>query len=162
MTNGEAFYNELTKFIEKHNTRRFGIDKHHRYIIRRCSQISCKDCIFNPTDKGFSIFEDCQPEIFKWFMSEYKEPVELSKLEYYLLKYLWKQGFNYICRNRNNSLWAFDALPKKYSVIWNYDRYVVGEHEEVYCNLFKFITWKEDSPRSIEDLMNNCKVSHHD
>lgn len=63
----------------------FAVRKDRQNIARSCDGLKCEDCIFDEE-------EDCGCSFsrMKWMLSEYREPVKISKLEYGILEYLFK------------------------------------------------------------------------
>ena len=95
---------------------------------------------------------------FKWICEEYKEPVNVSKLEYDILKYLYYNTRHmYITRDGNGNICLYDAEPKKSG---NGDWWVGrGVHGMVmFDKLFQFIKWEDSTPTPIKDVLDNCEV----
>lgn len=95
---------------------------------------------------------------FKWLCEEYKEPVKLSKLEYDILKYLSDNTVHmYIVRDGNGNICLYDAEQKKSG---NGDWWVGrGVHGMVmFDKLFQFVQWKDSTPTSIKEVLENCEV----
>lgn len=99
----------------------------------------------------------------KWiyFISEF-EPlntkISLSKLEYELLKYYIEHGYQYIARDDNGVLFAYDTKPSKLPYQW-------GVTEKVkrigYDDLFLFIKWVDEEAHSITYILDNCEVDEN-
>lgn len=128
--------------------------------ICKCCYEECATCVFslenNPND-GLS--NACTIRKVKWLLSEYKEPVKLSKLEYDILKYLSDNTVHmYIVRDGNGNICLYDAEPKKSG---NSDWWISrGAHGMVmFDKLFQFIKWEDSTPTPIKDVLDNCEVS---
>ena len=119
-----------------------------------CSDIGCKNCVFDDYD------ETCGYARMKWMLSEYREPVKLSRLEYEFLKRLEKGGYKYIVRSQSGNLMTHDSTPKKAFCCW--------VSENGYKNfsslneLLHFIKWEDEEPTSIQDVLDNCEVVDDD
>lgn len=148
MLNAERFKKEI---LEKSNVVfDFSISK-DRHTIEKCLGV-CDNCIF------CNIGEHCSNVKVKWLLSEYKEPVKLSKLEYDILKYLSDNTAHmYIVRDGNGNICLYDAEPKKSG---NGDWWVGrGVHGMVmFDKLFQFIKWEDSTPTPIKDVLDNCEV----
>ena len=148
MLNAERFKKEI---LEKSNVVfDFSISK-DRHTIEKCLGV-CDNCIF------CNIGEHCSNVKVKWLLSEYKEPVKVSKLEYDILKYLSDNTRHmYIVRDGNGNICLYDAEPKKSE---NGDWWVGrGVHGMVmFDKLFQFIKWEDSTPTPIKDVLDNCEV----
>lgn len=118
MLNAERFKKEI---LEKSNVVfDFSISK-DRHTIEKCLGV-CDNCIF------CNIGEHCSNVKVKWLLSEYKEPIKLTRLEYDILKYLSDNTKHmYIVRNKDGKLCIFDFEPVKNKVNdWWSGRYMYG------------------------------------
>ena len=127
--------------------------------ICKCCYEECTTCVFslenNPND-GLS--HACTIRKVKWLLSEYKEPIKLSKLEYDILKYLSDNTVHmYIVRDGNGNIFLYDVEPEKSkSAPWWTGRGMC--HMGMFNKLFQFIQWEDSEPTSIEYVLNNCEV----
>lgn len=136
--------------------------------ICKCCYEECATCVFslenNPND-GLS--HACTIRKVKWLLSEYKEPIKLSKLEYDILEYLLNDtGYRYIVRGKYYHegdifyLYIFKNRPREVSGEWHsndpYDR----SQFYAFNNLFKFIKFEDKKPTSIEEVLENCEVAN--
>ena len=124
-------------------------DKH---TIKKCLGV-CDDCFFH--DLG----DHCSNIKVKWLLSEYKEPIKLSKLEYDILKYLSDNTRHmYITRDGNGNIFLYDVEPEKSkSAPWWTGRGMC--QMTMFNKLFQFVQWKDEEPKSIKKILNNCEVS---
>ena len=131
----------------------FAVRKDGQNIARNCDGLNCEDCIFDEE-------EDCGCSFsrMKWMLSEYREPVKLSKLEYDILKYLSDNTRHmYIARDENGALYVFDVEPVKNKV----NNFWTGRGASwlgVFNKLFQFVQWEDSEPTSIQEVLNNCEV----
>lgn len=135
----------------------FSIDKRN-YEIKPCREIECSECLFES-------FEECSCccNTTKWLLSEYKEPIKLTRFEYEILKWLEKKGYKYIAKNFSGSLFIYTTKPRKprtSKYCW------CSESEDVYLgkfeDLFQFIKWENSEPILIQGVLNNCEVVESD
>lgn len=155
MINAEKYRDEILAVTNKHEY--FALKADNPTVITRCNNLEqCRGCLF---DNG-----TCSSEKMKWLLSEYKEPVKLSKLEYDILKYLLNDtGYRYIARNKYRheggvyNLYIFKDEPFEDSGVWCSGR-DSGNEFYVFNNLFAFVKWEDSKPTSIEDVLNNCEV----
>ena len=95
---------------------------------------------------------------FKWICEEYKEPVNVSKLEYDILKYLYYNTRHmYITRDGNGNIFLYDVEPEKSkSAPWWTGRGMCSMN--MFNKLFQFVQWGDSEPTSINNVLNNCEV----
>lgn len=147
MINAEKFRKELLELSNQNIA--FAVRKENQNPVVRCDSIKrCTDCLFG---RG-----RCSVNSTKWLLSEYKEPIKLSRLEYEFLKWSEKKGHKYIVRDKINHLFIFKDAPIKRENCW--------VPESSYCsialfdNLFKFIKQEDEEPIAIKDILENCEV----
>lgn len=149
MLNAERFKEE----INKHNNE-FGLTD----SIADCKTLECRNCRFSRLNNSDDEIIFCSTRKVKWLLSEYKEPIKLSKLEYDILEYLSDNTKHmYIVRDGNGNICLYDAEPKKSG---NGDWWVGREvHGMVmFDKLFQFIKWEDSTPTPIKDVLDNCEV----
>lgn len=149
MLNAERFKEE----INKHNNE-FGLADN----IVDCGTLGCRNCRFSRLNNSDGVIIMCSTRKVKWLLSEYKEPIKLSKLEYDILEYLSDNTVHmYIVRDGNGNICLYDAEPKKSG---NGDWWVGrGVHGMVmFDKLFQFIKWEDSTPTPIKDVLSNCEV----
>lgn len=152
MLNAEKFKKE----IENKNYR-FGVSNR----ILNCDYENCSTCIFsrenNPND---GLHTACTIRKVKWLLSEYEEHTKLTKLEFELLKFWHKQGYKYIARDRDNTLFIYKDKPSKLAEYWaNLYHYSLDDN---FRNLFEFVEWEDKEPTSIKDVLKKCEVVEDD
>lgn len=148
MLNAEKYRNEILTLLNKKQG--FAIKPDNPTVIRNCNDLICTGCLFFETT--------CVFNRMKWLLSEYKENIKVSKLEYDILKYLSDNTRHmYIVRDGNGNICLYDAEPKKTG---NSDWWVGrGAHGMVmFDKLFQFIKWEDSEPTSIEYVLKNCEV----
>ncbi len=138
MLNAERFKKEI---LEKSNVVfDFSISK-DRHTIEKCLGV-CDNCIF------CNIGEHCSNGKVKWLLSEYKEPVKLTKFECDILEYALKNtDYRFITRDDEDKLYFYSAQNQ---------RRLLSE------DLFRFVQWKDSEPTEIEDVLNNFEVIEND
>lgn len=123
--------------------------------IVKCENEECASCfsnINNEDDNGYA----CHVRKVRWLLSEYKEPIKLSRLEYDVLKWAKKEGCKYITRDEDGELCTFQSEPKKLNIAWDgCDAYT---ELPLFKKLFQFIKWEDEQPTSIEYVLKNCEV----
>lgn len=84
--------------------------------------------------------------------------IPLSKLEYELLKYCIEHGYQYIARDDNTNLFAYDTTPSKLRSQWG----VTKKVKRIYFDdLFSFIKWEDEEPYPITYILDNCEVDEN-
>lgn len=133
----------------------FAVRKDGQNIAISCDGLKCKDCIFNEE-------EDCGCSFsrMKWMLSEYREPIKLSRLEYEILKHVQKEGFNFITRNNCGNSVIHEIKPIKHdgSIGWG----TTSKSYMLYAfnDLFQFVKWEDEKPTSIKEVLENCAVDN--
>lgn len=127
--------------------------------ICKCCYEECATCVFslenNPND-GLS--NACTIRKVKWLLSEYKEPVKLTRFEHDVLKYLLENTqYRFIARERKGYLYAYINKPRKYDNDWQ--ALTCMRSMSLFADLFQFIQWEDEEPTSIEEVLNSCEVS---
>lgn len=156
MLNAERFKKEINKYNNE-----FGLTD----SIADCKTLECRNCRFSCLNNSDDEIIFCSTRKVKWLLSEYKEPIKLSKLEYDILNYLLNDtGYRYIVRDKYYHegdifyLYIFKNRPREDSGEWHsndpYDR----SQFYAFNNLFKFIKFEDEKPTSIQDVLNNCEV----
>ena len=148
MLNAEKYKNEI---LEKSNVVFDFLISKDRHTIEKCLGV-CDNCIF------CNIGEHCSNVKVKWLLSEYKEPVKLTRFEHDVLKYLLENTqYRFIARERNDTIYIYTRKPKKGSDAWEI---ISGMRNfNLFINLFPFIEWEDEEPKSIKKILNNCEVS---
>lgn len=148
MLNAEKYKNEI---LEKSNVVfDFSISK-DRHTIEKCLGV-CDNCIFCNCNIG----EHCSNVKVKWLLSEYKEPVKLSRLEYEILKLAINKSCEYIARDSDGQLFVFMEKPHKGESFWKTDGYYYLL--EMFNVLFQFVQWEDSTPTPIKEVLENCEV----
>lgn len=148
MLNAEKFRKEI---LENSNVVfDFSMSK-DKHAIKKCLGV-CEDCFFH--DLG----DHCSNIKVKWLLSEYKEPVKLTRFEYDILKYLSDNTRHlYIVRDGNGNIFLYDVEPEKSkSAPWWTGRGMC--HMGMFNKLFQFVQWGDSEPTSIEYVLKNCEV----
>lgn len=161
MINAEKFKDELLEILSEN--RYIEVDKSNRKI-RKCTGNNCPKCMFGITALGKGR-DSCSIAAMLWLLSEYKESIKLSKLEYELLRHLYKKDYRYIVREKSERMFAYKGRPfKVFGHSWN------KEHGEKlgflnlydFSYLFQFVNWEDEKPTSIKDVLDNCEVVDDD
>lgn len=149
MLNAERFKEE----INKHNNE-FGLADN----IVDCGTLGCRNCRFSRLNNSDGVIIMCSTRKVKWLLSEYKEPVKLTRFEYDILKYLSDNTKHmYIVRDGNGNIFLYDVEPEKSkSAPWWTGRGMC--HMGMFNKLFQFIQWGDSEPTSIEYVLKNCEV----
>lgn len=147
MLNAEKFKKEI---LENSNVVfDFSVSK-EKHKIKKCLRV-CENCIF------YDMGDHCSNAKVKWLLSEYKEPIKLSKLEYDILKYMSDNtAYLYIARDKSGFLGVYRSEPDRLNTSWCC--YNSTDHLNVFAELFQFIKWEEEKPRVIRDILENCVV----
>ena len=153
MLNAEKYKKEITAIMNEGDY--FAITTNNPNALRHCNGLKCEDCVFGDND-----YHDCHFPSVKWLLSEYKESVRLSKLEYELLKFWNDKEFKYIARDSNDAVFVYREKPSKKSEVWGsiYEHRVLEEFDKS----FLFVKWEDKEPTLIKEVLNNCEVIEDD
>lgn len=148
MLNAERFKKEILENSNVVSDFSMSKDKH---AIKKCLGV-CEDCFFH--DLG----DHCSNIKLKWLLSEYKQPIKLSKFEYDILKYLSDNTRHmYITRDGNGNIFLYDVEPEKSkSAPWWTGRGMC--HMGMFNKLFQFVQFEDEEPRAIKDILESCVV----
>lgn len=152
MLNAEKYKKEILEITEKGYY--FAVSKDKQNIVGRCDGIECKNCIFDDDECAYNLSR------MKWLLSEYKEPIKLTRLEFEILKWLDKGGYKFIVRSPSDNLMAHDSIPKKVLNGWiSENRYKTLTS---FNDLLHFIKYEDEEPTSIKQVLKNCEVADDD
>lgn len=148
MINAEKFRKELLELSNQNIA--FAVRKENQNAVVRCDSIKrCTDCLFG---RG-----RCSVNSTKWLLSEYKEPVKLTRFEYFILDWLLNSQYvRYIARDRNGNLYAHINKPCRVKYEWRGN--VSAADLTIFGELFAFVKWQNTEPTPIKDVLDNCEV----
>lgn len=154
MINAEKYKDQLLKFVEENHDSLFGLDKNSEPIS--CTVSRCNNCQFGFKKNNYIEGYSCSAAKIKWLLSEYKEPVKLSRLEYEILKLAINKSCEYIARDSDGQLFVFMEKPHKGESFWKTDGYYYLL--EMFSVLFQFVKWEDSTPTPIKEVLDNCEV----
>lgn len=99
--------------------------------------------------------------IWSYWMSELESLnpiIPLSKLEYELLKYYIKHGYQYIARDDDKVLFAYNTKPDKMQYEWETPEWAKRIN---FDDLFSFVKWEDEEPYPITYILDNCEVDEN-
>jgi len=130
----------------------------HRAIelMRKKGNFSCKECRSGNETASKCLIKGCGNEIVETYLEiaekELSKPI-LTEDEKVILKNLSK-GFEWIVRGQAGLLYLYTGSdkPVKGEFYW------LGYHHDFYMynHLFQFITWEDEEPYNIEELLNEA------
>ena len=84
---------------------------------------------------------------------------KLTDFEKQILGYLIYR-FEYIARDKDDSLYVYNQEPEKHSNVWQIDKSEFGiskmDNITVFDLLFPMVKWSDEEPTLISDLLNGC------
>lgn len=151
MLNAEKYRSEILEAF-----RDFGFNKYDSKIVR-CNSKLCADCLFSHENRKIDE-PSCSVARMRWLLSEYKEHIKLSKLEYDILEYLSDNTeYLYIARESTSNIFVYRLKPTKGTHGWNGRGYTPLT---AFKKLFLFIKWEDKEATSIKDVLENCVIEH--
>lgn len=163
MINAEKFKKELRN-VNRDTVmfERWGIDKRTNAFIP-CGCIYCKNCVMNDIRKEENErknYVGCNHARMKWLLSEYKEPIVLTELEYKILKFIADNTKHmYIARDKQGTLYLYDFEPRKSNV----NEWWIGKGATPltpFNKLFRFVIWENENACSIKGILKHCEVEN--
>lgn len=139
MTNFEFYKDKILELAK--NNKCFTIKND---AIVSCDDIFCYDCAFDDPDYI------CENKKTKWLYEEYTPPKpKLTKREHAFCEAV-ESGW--LARDEDEELYLHQNKPEKRTITW------VGDITSSEINLrfypsFDFITWEDDEPYSIEEML---------
>lgn len=159
MLNAEKYRDQLLKFVEENHDSLFGLDKNSEPIS--CAVSRCNNCQFGFKKSKYVEGYSCSAAKIKWLLSEYKEPVKLTRFEYFILDWLLNSQYvRYIARDRNGNLYAHINKPCRVKYEWRGN--VSAVDLTIFGELFAFVKWQNTEPTPIKDVLDNCEVVESD
>lgn len=151
MLNAEKFKKEILNIVN--DDFYIAVNKNDPNGVSKCGSFPCADCMFSKEENGKP---RCTKNRINWLLSEYKEPVKLTRLEYSLLRHVYKLYYKYIARDKNGDISLYLDEPDKdlLTEIWHGKEYAFT----LFNSLFKFVKWEDLEPTSIQEVLNNCEV----
>lgn len=151
MLNAEKYRDELLKFIEEKDAGSFTFSKGKEGKFWQCGGRRCSECGMSKERSN------CTVARLKWLLSEYKEPVKLTRFERDILEYALKNtDYKFITRDSDSKLYFYITKPRKYNRCWQY--LAQNQRRLLSDDLFPFVQWEDSEPTSIEDVLGNCEV----
>lgn len=147
MLNAEKYREEILENSNVVSDFSMSKDKH---TIKKCLGV-CDNCIF------YDMGDHCSNVKIKWLLSEYKEPVKLTRFERDILEYALKNtDYRFITRDEEDKLYFYSTKPRKYNRYWQY--LAQNQRRLLSDDLFPFVKWEDDEPTSIKKVLKNCVV----
>lgn len=149
MINAEKYRDEILAVTNKHEY--FAIKADNPTVIIRCNDLEqCRGCLFDNNGT-------CSSNKMKWLLSEYKEPVKLTRFERDILEYALKNtDYRFITRDDEDKLYFYSTKPRKYNRYWQY--LAQNQRRLLSDDLFRFVQWADSKPTSIQEVLQNCEV----
>lgn len=152
MLNAEKYREEILENSNVVSDFSMSKDKH---TIKKCLGV-CKDCFFHEAG------DHCSNIKVKWLLSKYKEPIEVSKLEYDILKFAFKNGYCYITRTESGHVEVHKEKPlMRSNEIFGHHWGNRGKSIYLFDNIFCFVKWvgsEKSKPMLIKEILDECEV----
>lgn len=156
MLNAEKYKKEISECIDEYKSARFSISEDCAPSFKYCDATYCNDCMLSEQE-GY-----CGIKRIKWLLSEYKEPIKLSRLEHELLKFIDNEGYKYIARdNCGETLFRYPEKPTK-NIYDEWGKGGICSDLRMFNDLFQFVKWEDLEPTSIQEVLSNCEVIEDD
>ena len=126
--------------------------------LKLCRDANCTDCIFNRGEGG-----DCNTfDITRWLYEEYQKPKIKIPLATKVILESLNDRWEWIAKDKDNCVVSFENKPTKGIKIWN-DKKMMGRtlsrlNYTFKNDLFDFLSWEDEEPTNIRELLENCEV----
>lgn len=105
-----------------------------------CRVVTCSECV------RLSLMN---------LLEEYKEPYELTVLEFRILKYARELGYRFVACDFDGEICFYRNKPDKKEIAWSDG----GDFSLIFnFGLFSFIKWEDAEPREIYEILANCTI----
>lgn len=125
-----------------------------------CSGFRCSDCKFSGRGNG----KYCLQNMFEWLYKEHQKPkIKIPLATKYFLESL-NDKYEWIAKDEDGAVWCYKFKPEKYTQDKNKRWTVYGKGNIVGFNdvfkkeLFNFLSWEDEEPTNIKELLENCGV----
>ena len=142
----------MLKF-EKHKDKMLKlVDRDNGFAVKNnepasCNDVKCEECEIRPSKTGFL----CSSGIIRWLYEEYTPPLpKLTKRERAFCEAV---GRGWLTRDDNGYLVLFDRKPEKGSHMWMNEGANTLYFYMPFFPKFEFITWEDEEPHSIEEML---------
>lgn len=152
MLNIEDFKEEMIK----KDGRAFGVEIATHKVLE-CGGYNCRKCLFHG---------DCRRKRWNWLLSEKKDVMALTKLEYDILKFAFKNGYCYITRTESGHVEVHKEKPlMRSNEIFGHHWGNRGKSIYLFDNIFCFVKWvgsEKSKPMLIKEILDECEVIRND
>lgn len=123
-------------------------------LINCCDILECDNCAFS--DK-----KCCDGNRVNWLYDEYQKPKIKIPLATKIILENLDEKWKWIAKDKDG-LFIFSAKPTKGERIWKITGFGNVKFKEISnifkCNLFDFLSWEDEEPTNIKELLGNCEV----
>ena len=148
MLNIEDFKEEMIK----KDGGAFGVEAATHKVLE-CVGYDCPNCLFHG---------DCRRKRWEWLLSEKKEVIVMTKIEYDILKFALENGFCYITRTECGKVEVHKEKPFIHpNELFGFHWGQKGGRMDLFNNMFDFVKWlgeKKSEPMLIKNILDNCEV----
>lgn len=125
-----------------------------------CIGFYCRDCKFSNSGNS----EYCPKNMFEWLYKEYKKPkIKIPLATKYFLESL-NDKYEWIAKDEDGAVWCYKFKPEKYTQDKNkrwtvYGRGNIAGFRDVFKKeIFDFLSWEDEEPTNIKELLETCEV----
>ena len=121
------------------------------YLAQMVTELGDRD---NCSRKGVGCSE-CLKLTLIDLLEEYKEPYELTVLEFRILRYARELGYRFVACDFDGEICFYRNKPDKKEIAWSDG----GDFSLIFnFGLFSFIKWEDAEPYNIDEILSNCEV----
>ena len=155
MKNFEAYEDKIKELEGK-----IALNKSNELVS--CAGFRCKNCKFSNSNSGNSKY--CHQNKLEWLYKEYKKPKpKIPLATKYFLESL-NDKYEWIAKDEDGAVWCYKFKPEKYTQDNNkrwtvYGRGNIAGFRDVFKKeIFDFLSWEDEEPTLIQNILDNCEV----
>lgn len=126
-----------------------------------CNALHCCDCKFSDRSRG----EYCSAVMLEWLYEEYKKPkIKVPLATKYFLESL-DDKYEWIAKDGDGSVWCYEFKPRRKCTQGENKIWSVYGKADIVCvkdifkkELFDFLSWEDEEPTNIKELLENCEI----
>lgn len=125
-----------------------------------CISFRCSDCKFSGRGNG----KYCLQNMFEWLYKEHQKPkTKIPLATKYFLESL-SDKYEWITKDEDGAVWCYKFKPEKYTQDKNkrwtvYGRgNIAGFRDAFKKEIFDFLSWEDEEPTNIKELLETCEV----
>ena len=122
-----------------------------------CIGFRCYDCKFDSSNGKY-----CSQVMFEWLYEEYKKSKIKIPLATKVILESLNDKYEWIAKDKNGQVWVYGIKPIKDNEVKKWftssGGATWGFKDAFKKELFNFLSWEDEEPTNIKELLENCEV----